>query len=199
MDDSTKQILRRILAQRPAKALDDSSLIPAGVLLLLYSLDHRERIMFNVRSNSVEHHKGEIAFPGGRWSEGDGTLRDTALRETCEEMGVDPRDVDVLGQLDDVATISSYLIRPYVGTIPAPYDFRPNQREVAQVVEAPLDALMDPRCLRDTVRIVDGALVHWPSYVYQGHLIFGATAEVLAGFLERISDDGELPWGGSTV
>ena len=155
---------------------------------MLYTRSGRERILLNVRSQAVEHHKGEVAFPGGRWSAGDRTLLDTALRETHEEMGVPPGDVEVLGQLDDVVTISNFLIRPFVGTVPSTCTFSPNEREVAEVLEAPVDELTDTDSLRDTVRLVGGALVNSPSYAYRGHLIFGATAEVLTGFIPLLEE-----------
>jgi 8-oxo-dGTP pyrophosphatase MutT (NUDIX family) len=187
--------VRRILSQNPKKALVDPSLTPAGVMLLMYPEGGELRILLNKRSESVEDHKGEIAFPGGRKDEADRTLLDTALRETYEEMGVRPQDVDVLGELDDVPTNSNYLINAYVGTIPPSYPFQPNEREVAEVLEIPVAELRDSGNLRDEVRIVDGGLVSRPSYAYRGHLIYGATARVLAqflGLLDGVSDEEAL-------
>ena len=75
-------------------------------------------MLFNKRSEHVDKHKGEIAFPGGGWESGDATILDTALRETWEEMSIDPADVTVLGELDDIVTISDFVVTPYVGAIP---------------------------------------------------------------------------------
>ena len=196
VEPSTIAAVRRILSQSPKKTLHDASLIPAGVMVLLYPDDGEYRVLLNVRSADVEDHKGEISFPGGRMDEGDGTLLDTALRETHEEMGIQPQDVEVLGELDDVATRSSYVISPYVGTIPIPYHFKPNDREVAEVLEVPVSMLVDPGSLRDEMRLVDGEPVNSPSYAYRGHLIFGATAKVLRRFLEHLegASDEEAPW-----
>ena len=107
--------VRRILSQNPKKSLVDPSLTPAGVMLLIYPEGGEFRILLNKRSDSVEEHKGEIAFPGGRKDEADRTLLDTALRETYEEMGVRPQDVDVLGELDDVTHMLTAIIGAVFG------------------------------------------------------------------------------------
>ena len=187
METSAISELRRILSENPKKTLVDPSLIPAGVMLLVYSAEGECRILLNVRSDDVEDHKGEVAFPGGCKDERDRTLLDTALRETHEEMGVRPQDVKVLGELDDVATSSNYLISPYVGTIAYPYRFMPNDREVAVVLEVPLTELRGGKGVRNEVCIGQGEMVNRPSYVYKGHLIFGATAMVLSRFLELLN------------
>ncbi len=186
MDVSPKDVIRRILAENPKKTISDPSLSPAGVLLLLYPKDGEYCVLLNKRTDQVEHHKGEISFPGGSKDAEDATLLDTALRETHEEMGIRPEDVEVLGQVDDTPTSTNFLITTTVGTIPYPYDFNPSELEVAEVLEVPLPALMDDETRRDEVRIVDGNLARVPSYVYQGHLIFGATARVLSRFLELL-------------
>ena len=186
MGVSPKDVIRRILAENPKKTISDPSLSPAGVLLLLYPKDGEYCVLLNKRTDQVEHHKGEISFPGGSKDPKDATLLDTALRETHEEMGIRPEDVEVLGQLDDTPTSTNFLIATTVGAIRYPYDFIPSELEVAEVLEVPLPALMDDENRRDEVRIVDGDLDHVPSYVYQGHLIFGATARVLSRFLELL-------------
>ena len=186
MGASPKEVIRRILAENPKKTISDPLLSPAGVLLLLYPKDGEYCVLLNRRTDQVEHHKGEISFPGGSKDANDATLLDTALRETYEEMGIRPEDVEVLGQVDDTPTTTNFLITTTVGTIPYPYDFNPSELEVAEVLEVPLTALMDDETRRDEVRIVGDELDHVPSYVYKGHLIFGATARVLSRFLELL-------------
>ena len=98
MEESATELIRRILSENPKKAVFDSSLTPAGVTLLLYPKDGEYCILLNKRSDTVDDHKGEISFPGGRKDPEDKTLLDTALRETHEEMGISPNDIDVLGE-----------------------------------------------------------------------------------------------------
>ena len=196
MEPSAKEVVRRVLREHPRKTITDPSLTPAGVLLLLYPKDGQLCVLLNKRTNDVEHHKGEISFPGGQKDEEDATLRDTALRETNEEMGIRPEDVDLLGELDDMPTSSRFLISTHVGTIPYPYKFKPSETEVAEVLEVPILSLMDDDAVRDEVRIVEGELVSSPSYSYGGHVIFGATARVLKRFIELLdtAPDKEILW-----
>ena len=196
MEASTTEVVRRILSEHPKKTIVDSSLTPAGVMLLLYSKKGEYYILLNKRTDLVDHHKGEISFPGGRKDPEDDTLLDTAKRETYEEMGIRPEHIEILGEVDDVPTNSQFLISTFVGTIPYPYPFNPSEREVAEILEVPVTAFMDEANTRDEVRIVDGELTNSPSYVYQGHLVFGATARVLKRFLGLLetASNKEAPW-----
>ena len=190
------KVLRNVLANTPKTRTLDASLTPAGVLLLLYPKDGHCRVLLNKRSELVEEHKGEIALPGGRRDSEDRHMLDTALRETHEEMGVDPAHVEVLGALDDVVTLSDYVISTFVGTIPAPYPFSPNE-EVAEVIEAPVDWLLNPNSCRDDVWLDGSRPVRRPAFGYAGHLIYGATGQILCQFLDAMSTAGEKEsaWG----
>lgn len=157
-------------------------------MLLVYPKDGELHVLLNKRSQYVENHKGEVAFPGGAREAGDETLLDTALRETWEEMGIQPSDVTVLGELDDIVTISDFVVTPYVGEIPGGYRFLPNI-EVDEVIEAPLAAILDPGNARDDVRMAGGHPRRRAAYAYDGHLIWGATAMILDGFVRVIGEN----------
>ena len=196
MDQATSSAIRRVLSETPSKSIDDPSLVPAAVLLLLYPKEGDYCVLLNKRTQLVEHHKGEISFPGGRKDDEDATLVDTALRETHEEMGIAPGDVDVLGQVDDMPTNTNYLMSTFVGTIPYPYDFAPSKIEVAEILEAPISVLTDPRWFKFEVRLIQGQPLESPEFNYQGHRIWGATGRVLHNFLrvlDRVPDE-EAPW-----
>ncbi len=197
MGEPFAQTIKRILAAHPKKTLDAPALTPAGVMVLVYAKNSEYCVLLNKRTDRVDDHKGEISFPGGRMDPEDDSLLATALRETAEEMGIHPQDIETLGELDDMPTTSRYRISPYVGTIPYPYDFAPSEAEVAAVLEAPLRHLMDAANHRDEIRISNGNIVNSPSYAYDGHIIFGATARVLTRFLELLEtalDQEEKPW-----
>jgi 8-oxo-dGTP pyrophosphatase MutT (NUDIX family) len=185
MSSFTLAEVREALAMSPKKALEmPSSFAPAAVMVLVYPKNGEHCVLLNKRSQVVAAHKGEIAFPGGRRDETDESLLDTALRETDEEMGIRREDVEVLGELDDVATNSDYLISPFVGTIPYPYPFEPSEREVAEVIEIPVSSLQDESTRRHEVRFVGGMPAGGVAYAYEGHLVFGATAIIVERFLE---------------
>ena len=182
---SLKEPLRAALTAYVPGRTDRRDAMPAAALLLLYERDDGVHLLFQERSHLVEHHKGEISFPGGARDEGDANAAFTALRETHEEVGVAPGDVDLLGELDEIWTRSNFRLRPFVGWLrewPYPFVFAPE--EVASLLEVPLDHLLDPATLADDVREVDGRRVVLPSYRWGDHLIWGATARVLTNFLD---------------
>ena len=119
-----EQRLRQALSERQKRHITDASRVLSAVLLPVYQKQGQYHILFTQRTDNVRDHKGQISFPGGAYEEEDGTLINTALREASEEIGLSPGDVEVLGELDDMATIGSgYIISPFVGAIPWPYQF----------------------------------------------------------------------------
>ena len=186
MTSSPPQIVKEVLAQRVTKTLADPSLTPAAVLLVLYPKDGQYCVLLHKRSEQVEHHKGEISFPGGTQDQGDKDSLDTALRETEEEMGIRREDVTILGELDEVATRSGFGVRVYFGTIDYPYPFKPSRLEIAEVLEVPIAVLQDPANLRVESSWDQGQLSTSYAYAYNQHLIFGATARILQQFLELL-------------
>lgn len=157
----------------------------AAVLLLLHAVDGVEHVLLQVRTSTVEHHRGEISFPGGRRDRVDATLLDTALRETHEEIGVPPEMVEVFGALDDTQTRSSnYRVRPYVGAIVPGFDaFLHAEREVSALLRVPVPHLLDAANHVWKAAEQEGTVAAMPAYQFGEHVIWGATARVLAQFL----------------
>ena len=192
MDNTTEptiEAVRQTLSGREKRSVNDESLVPAAVMVLLYRKDGEYCLLLNKRTEDVEHHKGEISFPGGARDPEDRDFRDTALRETHEEMGITPADVTVLGELDDVATRSQFGVRVFVGTIPYPYPFKPSSVEIAEVLEVPVRGLLDPDNRRQEVRWMNGKTAKQYCYAFEDHLIFGATAQIVKQFLDLFPRD----------
>ena len=160
----------------------------AGVLLILFERDGEHWIILNKRTQKVEHHKGEICFPGGRKEILDKDLTETALRETWEEMGVQPNDVSVLGVLETTQTTTGYEITPTVAWISHPYQFDIENDEVEEIIEIPLAVLFSRCARRDEAKLLAGQVVNQPAYQYGGNLVFGATARILNNFADTISE-----------
>ncbi len=161
--------------------------MPAAVLLPLYLEDGRYHLLFIQRSDRVRDHKGQISFPGGAWETEDATMQATALREAREEVGLAESDVEVLGALDEIVTIgSNYLISPFVGVFPWPYDLRIDLRESDEAFGVPLAALLDPACLREGRDVLDGQPIPSYAYHYENRVIWGATARILHQFLDIV-------------
>ena len=141
-------------------------------------------ILFTRRTESVEHHRGQISFPGGGEEPDDEDLCQTALRETEEELGIARRDVVSLGSLSPIVTVTNFYVEPYVAAVPQPYVLQPAEAEIAEVIEAPLAALMDP-AIRESQPMPgrEGLILF---YHYGNHVIWGATARILSELLEAL-------------
>jgi 8-oxo-dGTP pyrophosphatase MutT (NUDIX family) len=161
----------------------------SAVLLLIYPRAHRDYIVFMRRTDTVEHHKGQISLPGGAQDPDDPDVIYTALREAYEELGIEPHNVEVKGVLPPVyARVSSFIIHPVVGRLRTGLNvpvFRPNPDEVAEVIEVPVAALQADGVHRVEQRTHQGAtyLVHY--YDYGPYEIWGATGRVLSEFFNR--------------
>ena len=188
-----ERIRSRLDAYTPS-LIEGESLPRAAGLLPLYEHRNETHVLFTVRSELVEHHKGQISFPGGGADAGDADLAHTAVRETWEEIGVAPEDVELLGQLDEMITISNFLVRPFVGRIlrPGPYPFVHSEIEVAEIIEVPLSHLLDPANAQTEQRLYQGRGITAYSYRFGEHLIWGATARILRQFLELLGDEASL-------
>lgn len=163
----------------------DPRMPAAAVLLLMYEHEGEIFVIFQRRSEQVRDHKGQISFPGGARDPEDVDLLSTALRETHEEIGVLPGDVDILGRLDDMTTISNFRITPFVGWLRRyPYTWSFSDEEVAYLIEAPLHTLLDPDTLIPDRRSINGRDYVFPSYQVGEDLIWGATARMLTNFLD---------------
>lgn len=179
---------RAVLAGHEPRRIERPDAMPAAVLVPLIHHGGSDRVILTVRSYDVEHHKGQISFPGGAVHAADADLATTALRETWEEIGVRPEDVEVFGQLDDIVTISNFVVAPFVGVVRGgPYEFVPNPLEVAEVIEPPIAHLLDPSNLVWEERVGVDTVVRSPAYLYEGHRIWGATARMLHGFLALLA------------
>jgi len=180
--------IEQALADYTPRKVDQPTASPAAVLILVCTGAGEPRVVFTERTDQVEHHKGQISFPGGACDEEDESVEVTALRETFEEIGVDPKDVRILGQLDDMVTVSNFRVTPFVGTVACEtaYQYRVNDGEVASVVEVPLSHLLDEQNMELEVRQHNGREVLVPAFAYEGHRIWGATARMLHQLVELL-------------
>lgn len=169
---------------------DSENRRPAAVLLLVYPRAGRYYTVFTKRTDRVGTHKGEVSLPGGGWEPGDRSLVDTALRETWEEVGVEPASVSVLAELEPVQTRgSNYLITPYVGLTGTTPVWVAHDREVAAVIELPVSEIDHPDVIRVEPMLIRGETRLVTYFVYDGHTIWGATAQILRVFHQRLRDD----------
>jgi 8-oxo-dGTP pyrophosphatase MutT (NUDIX family) len=160
--------------------------VPAAVLVALYDPGDGElRVVLTRRRSDLRRHAGEISFPGGRRDPQDTTLTDTALREAEEEIGLMRGDVTVVGALESTSTfVTNYLIHPFVGVLNGARGWRVSAGEVDAVLEP---SLRDVRAGRTRTRIERrGIAFETDAYVFDGQLVWGATARIFDGLLQRV-------------
>lgn len=181
--------LRDRLAAREREVVDARPpLTRAGVLVPLFIDDGGLSVLFTRRTDTVLTHKGQISFPGGAEEPGDSSLVQTALRESYEEIGLDPERVTVIGELDDAFTaVSGFVVSPVIGMVSGdPATLRPAPTEVRSLLLVPLTTLQDARVHREELRTWDGVgyTIHY--YTVGDDVIWGLTGRILYQFLNLI-------------
>jgi 8-oxo-dGTP pyrophosphatase MutT (NUDIX family) len=179
-----KEELRELLSKRKRLVLNGEQLRHSAVLVPLLTINGTCHILFIRRSQQVEHHKGEISFPGGVCEKNDDSFEKTALREAFEEVGIQPRDVSILGTIDDMETVSTrYRVTPVVGVIPHPCSFTLCASEVDEIITIPVSRLLDKDNGREEPVVRQGNTYTGYVYHYKNCVIWGATARILKNFL----------------
>jgi len=183
-DDYAGRLGGLLLDPADAVRMNAAGNVNAAVLVPLYVQDGELTAVFTKRPADMRRHAGEISFPGGRQDPGE-ELRDTALREAEEEIGLMRDLVDVVGALPPTGTfVTNYVIYPFVGITAPGGAFRPNPIEVDEIVELSVPDLIAGYEHKRLIR--RGVPIKTDTYTVRGHLIWGATARILAGLLERL-------------
>ena len=152
----------------------------AAVFLLFANLEGSPILLFIRRSQHVALHKGDIAFPGGVREASDLSYLETAYRETEEEIGVHVDQIEFWGELNRVETSTGFTVTPFTGQLLDVSSLTPQHREVAEIIMAPMNALIDPHALRSMCVLKGSEIVSAPAYAYNGNVIWGATARILS-------------------
>jgi 8-oxo-dGTP pyrophosphatase MutT (NUDIX family) len=180
--------LQQALAEHEPRLVEAPGARPASVLMPLWEHDDLVRVVFTKRNGSLPHHAGQISFPGGMAEADDPDSSYTALRETYEEIGVRPDEVEVVAQLDQVRTVTDFLVTPYVGLLPRETVFRTNPHEVDQLVVVPLSKVLDRERYRSTEINWNGLTFQQPALRHEGEIIWGATGRMLLNLLEVLGN-----------
>ncbi len=190
MSDDLAGRLAGLLSQLSGGVQTEWEAAPAAVLIPLY-LDHGDwHLLYTRRTDSVDVHRGQVAFPGGRIEPGDRSAVEAALRESEEEIGLLAADVQVLGQLNPLITVTQFVVTPVIGVIPWPYPLRPNHTEVAKCFGVPLGWLAESANLEVHSRqpLVPGLVVQVYTFKpYGGEVIWGVTARITKSLLDLLA------------
>jgi len=151
------------------------------------SIPRLASVLLTKRTNHVEHHKGQIAFPGGTLDEADSSLEHTALREAEEEIGLRAADIELIDELPDVLTLATHFrVRPFVAMVRGQPAFAPNPSEIDEILFVPISHLLDPARSEMEWFERNGVKYKLKTYHFGEHRIWGATARMLESFLARL-------------
>ena len=164
------------------------SLVPAAVLVPLVPRQAGMTVLLTQRTDHLHDHAGQISFPGGRIEISDTSPADAAIRETVEEVGVEPHRIELIGELDPYVTRTGYAVTPVVGFVLPPFTVRPDPFEVADVFEVPLGFILDPANLQRHSRVYEGKERHFYALPYEERYIWGATAGMLVNLAQVLND-----------
>ncbi|MFU8858846.1 MAG: NUDIX hydrolase [Cyclonatronaceae bacterium] len=184
------------MAPRSDKGIPDRGVPPqlarrSGVMLLLFEDETGPELVLTLRSGSLNHHGNQLSLPGGRAEHGE-QMVDAALRETHEEVGIDPGTISILGQLTPLhVPVSGNIIYPVVGWIDHQPVLIPDHREVAEAFTLPLSLLFDSSRLKHTRRELHGTEYNIPYWDVHRIPLWGATAMILSEFCELLVDISE--------
>ncbi len=183
----TVEALKVALADHAVKELPQRKIRAAAVLVPLRLRNGKLQLILTRRTEHLPHHAGEISFPGGGVDPQDIDDWATALRETQEEVGVAPDQVEYLGRLDDCYSIHNYRVSCHVGLLSADIDFSLDPGEIAELIELPLAALSDPQIYHQENWQHQGRNMPVDFYTLDGNVIWGMTGGILKQLLQRLS------------
>ena len=176
----------RVRAHEPTAAVEGDR--EAAVLVPVITRSDGDHLLFTKRADHLGEHPGQMSFPGGGYEPGDEDLSATAKREAFEEVGLEPESAEIVGRLDDIPTVTNYLVRPFVARIPD-REYVPDEQEVAEIAVLSLSALTDLDNYESERRdhpYYGDIRIHY--FRVDGYTVWGATGRMLVQFLELATD-----------
>ena len=179
--------IKHKISQHIPKKISDNTSRHACVLMPLFYKESSLHLLLTKRTDSVEHHKGQISFPGGMVDDTDTSPTHTALRELEEEVGIKESSISILGQLDDIKIPSGFVVTPIVGFLNSLRDLMTNKDEVAEVIFIPIEKFFDRSLIHTEMRELNGITRQVYFYDVWKEPVWGATAHIIKQFSDIIS------------
>lgn len=167
--------------------------IRAAVLCPLFIREDETHLLLIKRSLQLKHHRGEVSFPGGVKETSDNSLLETCLRETEEEVGINPGDIQIIGRLDEVNTTTGFLISPFLGLIPHPYPFKLSGQEVEHLITVPISKFVEAANQYNFYYFNGRQMTSLTAYHIDRQIIWGATARIIEQLITIFQEKQLLP------
>lgn len=186
-EERIKQLIQNVYIG-PKKLKQVGSFRRAAVLIPLLCYEGQWRLLFTRRAETLQEHTGQVSFPGGSVDAHDHSREETALREAYEEIGLISDDVVLMGRLQEMQTVSNYLITPIVGIIRWPYNFNLQPEEVSKTFTIPLEWLADEGNFEKRIYTANGQIFKGVVYYssYSGEIVWGITAKITMDLLRTL-------------
>ena len=168
--------------------LQGKSLRKAAVLIGLVERSNELHVIFTQRAAHLRYHPGQISFPGGKYELNDADLMVTALRETEEEIGIEPSSIEVFGQLPSLPTVSKFSVTPFLAFIKPSYIPKIDPDEVASIFEVPLSHILNPQKMLSSHFQLKNTLHRVFAIQYQQYFIWGMTAQIIESMQRHVLD-----------
>jgi len=181
--------IRKQIQAHSASLLHDNNLTRAAVLVPIVGGGRELDLLFTVRTDDVEHHKGQVSFPGGSIEAVDDSLQATALRETQEELALKNDHIEVFGRIDDLWTPTGFIVTPFVGYVDELPVLTPHPKEVSDFFTVPLAYFLDDNNGYTKEYSRDGERMDVWFYDYEQYTIWGVTAYILRNFMLIVKDE----------
>ncbi len=182
-DVSMIDILKQNLSVQKRIVVTETKLSRAAVLVGIIMQDEKPHLLLTRRTDEVETHKGQVAFPGGMMEEGETPIV-AAMREANEEIDLLPEEIEIIGMLNDFQTPTGFCITPVVARLIVAHDLTPSSAEVARIFTVPIDVFLEKKYLRIEERMWKGEMRNLFLYDYDGEIIWGVSEAIIRSLID---------------
>ena len=184
-----KKSLSERLSNRTKRILEYPEYRKAAVMIIFMEMESSPYVLLTQRTDKVTTHKGQVAFPGGGFDSSDKSLLDTALRETLEEVGIEPSEIEVLGEFDEYMSIAGFHVYCYVGALNRVQKYTPSKNEIDRILEVPFSLFYNEEYTKCEKMHFGGRDYDVFFYDYNEAVIWGLTAAILTDFCRKVCKD----------
>lgn len=188
LDDFTafKASIREKLSVREKKTVKSDKHKKSVVMILFMEKNEKPHVILTLRTDKVSTHKGQISFPGGGFDETDNSYLEAGLRETYEEIGILPEDIEILGEFDEYLSITGYHIYVFAGAVNRAHEYTVSTDEIDEMLEVPFSIFYNNEYVRHEKIVYDRAEYDLFHYEYGKAAIWGLTARILTDFANKV-------------